>query len=439
MPGRARRHGSSRIKIGCGLACAALPPGRTRGARTWVGDRSSCPQPATVPAAYARYRRVGSMVTLRTPAVPDDSSAAPPSLHQAGSPRSRRLHSLDGLRLLAALMVTAFHFCAFDNWSSHRWGVATAQVFPVFQPIASYGWLGVELFFLISGFVICMSCWGRSAAHFAVGRLIRLYPAYWFAVVFTATVMFCTRHGNSGFTTRRILINLTMLQQPLGVRNIDPTYWTLWAELRFYLLFALVTAVGLTHRRVLGFCAAWLLASAAAPYLGNALLTSLAMPSATPFFAGGILLYLMHRAGPTPAVCLLLAASWLLAQDQLHLLVPKAEVSVGNQLSWPVSLTVVTAFYLILMSLALKEPAFLDRRWLATAGSLTFPLYLLHEKPGWEAIRLIHPLMPPWALLAVLMATLLTISWLVHHYVEQPAARTLRKASGAYGRPRPRG
>ncbi|MET3983867.1 acyltransferase [Streptomyces sp. PvR034] len=377
------------------------------------------------------------MISPRALDSPDDSPAPPPPAPPPDSSRGGRLHSLDGLRLVAALMVVAFHFCAFDNWSSHRWGVPTAEVFPTFQPIASYGWLGVELFFLISGFVICMSCWGRSVRDFAASRAIRLYPAYWFSVLFTTAVLFFTRDGNTGFTTARILTNLTMLQEPLGVRNLDPSYWTLWAELRFYLLFAIVCAMGLTYRRVLAFCALWLLVAALAPHCGNALLTSVAMPSATPFFAAGVVMYLMHRFGPTPATWLLLGASWLLAQEQLRPLVASAQGSVKAHLSLPVSLAVVTAFYLIVLGVALKQPRALDRRWLVKAGSLTFPLYLLHEKPGWEAIRLLHNLMAPWVLLGALVPTLLTLSWLVHRFIERPTARVLsrrlRPRAGRHG------
>jgi peptidoglycan/LPS O-acetylase OafA/YrhL len=43
--------------------------------------------------------------------------------------------------------------------------------------VAHQGWTGVYLFFLISGFVICMSAWGRSVGQFAASRITRLFPA----------------------------------------------------------------------------------------------------------------------------------------------------------------------------------------------------------------------------------------------------------------------
>ncbi|MET9607398.1 hypothetical protein ABZZ17_20375 [Streptomyces sp. NPDC006512] len=72
--------------------------------------------------------------------------------------------------------------------------------------------------------------------------------------------------------------------------------------------------------------------------------------SPAPFFAAGVLMYLMHRFGPTPATWLLLGVSWLLARDQLHVQVAAAEGSVKGPLSFLVSLGMVTVFYLVVLA-----------------------------------------------------------------------------------------
>jgi peptidoglycan/LPS O-acetylase OafA/YrhL len=93
-----------------------------------------------------------------------------------------RLTTIDGLRLVAALMVAAYHFLGTPT--PHFWGrTELRDLAPFLHEIGGYGWLGVEFFFLISGFVICMSCWGRTPAQFAVSRISRLFPAYWCAVL----------------------------------------------------------------------------------------------------------------------------------------------------------------------------------------------------------------------------------------------------------------
>ena len=95
------------------------------------------------------------------------------------------------------------------------------------------------------------------------------------------------------------LVNLTMLQQPLGVDRVLGVCWTLWAEIRFYALFALcVVLPGATRRRVVLFCAGWTLAAAIAQAANEPLLDIVLMPEYAPFFIGGIGLYLVHRYRP---------------------------------------------------------------------------------------------------------------------------------------------
>lgn len=89
---------------------------------------------------------------------------APGTTRQAekGEPRGRpRLRALDGLRLLAALMVAAYHYGGRGGEVTTAWGSSPKEQFPTLHAYFSYGCLGVQVFFVISGFVICMSGWGR--------------------------------------------------------------------------------------------------------------------------------------------------------------------------------------------------------------------------------------------------------------------------------------
>ncbi|WP_238698214.1 acyltransferase family protein [Streptomyces sp. E5N91] len=113
---------------------------------------------------------------------------------------------------------------------------------------ASCGWIGVEIFFVICGFVICMSCRGRTPRQFFVSRVIRLYPAYWFAVLFTTAALIAVPGVWERLRLREVLLNLTTLQSGSGVPDVDGVYWTLWSEPRFHLLFMVAVALGYTDR-----------------------------------------------------------------------------------------------------------------------------------------------------------------------------------------------
>lgn len=342
------------------------------------------------------------------------------AVRQQSTPRPR-LYVLDGLRLLAALMVVAFHYTALRG----GWGRPAHEVFPHLEIVTRYGWTGVEVFFLISGFVICMSTWGRSLGDFVVSRACRIYPAYWVAVLLTAGVVALWPQVRSVKNWDVVLTNLTMLQQGMGVWDVDGVYWTLFAELKFYVLFAIVVATGVTYRKCVLFCGLWTVAAVIAPSAHIKLLDIWAMPLFSPYFIAGIAFYLMHRFKPTALLWGIVGLSLLLA---LHG-VPKrvADNADGVVPTWPATLIIVLAFVLM----ALIANGALDRvqwRWLATAGALTYPLYLLHQYIGMTIIYGLRSHVPAALLVGALTAVMLGAAWLMQRCVEQPLGKRLRTA-----------
>jgi peptidoglycan/LPS O-acetylase OafA/YrhL len=107
----------------------------------------------------------------------------------------------------------------------------------LFDAQAYYGLLGVELFFVISGFVILMTLERiTSVTEFAILRAARLYPAYWFSLAVASSILLTTRQAD----LREILINATMLQAFVPFPNLVNPYWTLAYEIVFYLAVATV-------------------------------------------------------------------------------------------------------------------------------------------------------------------------------------------------------
>jgi len=349
----------------------------------------------------------------------DTALAAPVAASTAARPR---LAVLDGLRFLAAFAVVAYHYTTMDR----VWQRPAATVFPA-QTFA-YGWLGVYLFFLISGFVICMSSWGRGVGPFLASRAVRLYPAYWLSVVVVATVTavwpWVARPSSWGAT----LVNLTMFQDAFGVPPVAEVYWTLWAELRFYLLFALLVWWGLTYRRVIGFCVAWLGVTAFAKVAvpdGSVVHTVLSTDYA-PLFVGGIACYLMYRFRPTLVTWGIVGASFVLAVPAVRFRA-RLEAYPGESVPrWPAVVVLAVCFVLI-AAVALGWLSWLRGRWLVVLGSVTYPLYLLHLDLGAPVLFRLQGHVPPAALVCVVTVAVIGVAWLVHRYVERPAARWWRR------------
>jgi peptidoglycan/LPS O-acetylase OafA/YrhL len=149
---------------------------------------------------------------------------------------------LDPLRFAAALSVAVFHLTFWSwAWSSinvppgFEHYVAADVQFPSAAPFTWFGWVGVEIFFVIfSGFVIANSASKSSATEFLFSRALRLYPAVWVCstVTFIVLLLFA-----SGSASEFILPYIrAMLLIPKGIRGqwIDCIYWTLAAEMAFY-------------------------------------------------------------------------------------------------------------------------------------------------------------------------------------------------------------
>jgi peptidoglycan/LPS O-acetylase OafA/YrhL len=330
---------------------------------------------------------------------------------------------LDGIRFLAAAYVVVFHFSAGDRGSWH--GPSRVLFQPLFS-VASYGWLGVELFFMISGFVICLSAWGKSLAQFAISRFLRLYPAYWFAILLTTAVVLVDQSRAHALSWSQLLTNLTMTESYAQVPAVDPSYWTLAIELNFYLLVAVTLAWrGFTYRRVVAFCAIWLAVSLLDRVTDSYWYGLLVQPLYVPFFVAGVVLYLMHRFGPSLALWTLLALCWTCA---MYRLIDRTAVQhpSGVMLHYWVAAAIVSVFFVLLTLIALNKLTAIRGRWLVTAGALTYPLYLLHQQIGETIIRTLDHRVPSWVLLVGVLAFMLALSWLVQRYAERPLARRIR-------------
>jgi peptidoglycan/LPS O-acetylase OafA/YrhL len=139
------------------------------------------------------------------------------------------------LRFFAALIVCLYHI-AFLSWikpdSAASIISGNTYRFDDFSGVLSVGWVGVEIFFVISGFVIAFSA-NVGAWHFLRGRILRLYPAVWFCGPFALAISLSS--GAFPFSEFPTRIVRSLLLWPKG-NWVDGVYWTLGIEMSFYFL-----------------------------------------------------------------------------------------------------------------------------------------------------------------------------------------------------------
>ncbi len=343
-----------------------------------------------------------------------------------------RLRALDGLRLIAALMVACYHYGGRGGDITRAWGTSASKVFPTLHTPFAYGCLGVQVFFVISGFVICMSGWGRPLRSFFASRVARLMPAYWVAVLLVTAVFALPVVVYDAVSPSDVLVNLTLLQQPLGVDRVLGVDWTLWAEVRFYALFALcVVLPGASRRRVILFCTGWILAAAIAQGAHQPLLDIVLMPEYAPFFVGGVGLHLVHRDRRDPYAWGITAVSFLIGQ---HYAVRSLwNVSDPNAFAHRTSYGIIAVVAFGFLAVGAIALGWLDRvnwGWLTVAGALTYPFYLVHEHLGWVVVAALHRRLgvPSSATFLLTIAGMLVLAYVLNKLVEERLTPRLRKA-----------
>lgn len=366
--------------------------------------------------------------TVRAPARPDVAFAGASGGATGAPPRAgARLAALDGLRFVAAMAVVLFHF---TSRRTSPWDGRMHELLGGVGAWTAYGSLGPELFFVISGFVVLMTAWGRPTAQFVASRVGRIYPAYWVAVVATGLLLLLLWPQGKRVTAEQVVVNLTMLQSGLGVKHVDGVYWTLWTELRFYLLVAVLALVGITTRRVLAFCFLWPLAGIAVQEAGWGTAAHWLVADKAPLFAAGMALYVLHRGGHRLVPWLAVLGGTALS---VHLVAADRAARLEHETGYAfsgvgVGVALVACVGLVAL-LALTPLAGVRLAWLTWLGALTYPLYLIHQYWGLYLLDLLVGRIGPWASVAVATAAALVAAWALHRFVEVPWGPRLRAAT----------
>jgi peptidoglycan/LPS O-acetylase OafA/YrhL len=334
-----------------------------------------------------------------------------------------RLEALDLLRVIAVLAVLLYHY-------TFR-GAAADGLTDVSLPglvfLSKYGSLGVQLFFVISGFVIAYSAEGRTPADFAIARVSRIYPAFLFCMTVTFLVALAIGAPRFEVTVTQWFANLLIVSPFLKQPFMDGAYWSIVNEITFYGWVFVLMAVGLFRRELASIILVWVAISIAnETALQSGFLRRLFVTDQSGFFCAGLVLYEIYcgKRGRDIMLMLTLAALTAVNQafigaalDQAHY-----QVEFSNVVLAGISLASIGA-------VALAMHVRLPRAWsgiVLALGGMTYPMYLLHQHVGYMLLNRFAAEISPGLLVMLAMLTVLTASFLVWRIFERPAQRWLK-------------
>lgn len=334
-----------------------------------------------------------------------------------------RVNEIDLLRFLAALSVVFYHY-TFRGYAADGLSVVP---YPALAPYTKYGYLGVELFFMISGFVIFMTAASGGAKDFVVSRLVRLYPAFWVCCSITTIAAFAFGQSQFAVTVKQFLVNMTMFNNWLGVPPVDGVYWSLYVEMTFYAWVLGALLLGLIDRAQ-WLLVLWLLASLVLEVFPSYRLRQYIVADYSAYFIAGAACYLGWSRGFSWLLSGLIGASWCLAVFRSTVVLPDVERHYRVPINPYVVAAIVTAFFVIMLAVAMRRTGAIGQmRWMAL-GALTYPLYLIHQHVGFMIFNALYPAWSPLTLLVGTVSLALLLSYLVHTFFERRMAPIMKRA-----------
>ncbi len=339
-----------------------------------------------------------------------------------------RLEVLDLLRLLAALSVVFFHYSFRGAAGDDGF---TALSLPAWAPFTKYGYMGVQLFFIISGFVIAYSAENRSAIAFGIARIARIYPCFLICMTLTFVITLAIGAPNFHVGLAQWLANLIIAAPALHRPFIDGAYWSLIYELVFYGWVALLLTTGWFRKHIDAIIVVWLGIAVLNYGLDSMVLKHVFLTDQSGFFAAGIVLYEMYRGRRDRTVKLLLALTTVIAVGQSleyaqgfrdHMHVTSSDMVVAI-----LSLTAIALVALVLKVRTVPLPS----RLVAAAGGITYPLYLLHQNTGYMIFNRIGAAAPFAPVLIATIVAMIVLAFLIWRFAERPGQRLLKRLLNA--------
>lgn len=294
---------------------------------------------------------------------------------------SKRVSGVDLARGIASLAVCYFHL------TSYRFPTPDGPLYQAVRLSGSHGWLGVDVFFVLSGFIIPYSLHRagyelRYYPHFILKRLVRLDPPYLVSIVLIIVLALihtsytgrAMEVEGAALSWTRVLLHLGYLNMFFNEKWLNPAFWTLAIELQYYLLMGLLFPLfGRRERFIrLGALTVFVVPVFLAQAFEGAFECGRPAPRLIFYFA---FLFLMGIVTYQRWTGLVGRREWLILQ---------AVAAVGSFLTVGLLCTVTGLFAVILINTYRWKSAVVD-----FFGKISYSLYLVHWPVGHTMISLL--------------------------------------------------
>ncbi len=364
-------------------------------------------------------------MTLVQPSVHSSPSLRPPAQEAS------RIRSLDGLRGLAILLVLGFH--AFARWAEYIPWASVHGDWIVFK----YGYLGVHLFFLISGFVIYLTLdkcagWG----DFMLRRWLRLFPSMLIATVLIVSTAFLLHERPSGIPRLidtlpgLLFIEPILLNKIFGtqIELIEGAFWSLLVEVKFYVIFGamyffskskgIYALIALFFVSFLYHTVTHLFPEAGIKIVGT-IITHVLTLQHFGWFAIGALLYKKYSENKNKYLYMALA------------ILPLAILETG----WTdigVAISCMVIFIIFATTLFVDHVAkIFSSRFFIFFGAISYPLYLIHENAMVALAIKTHQyfdFIPDMLTPIPGLVLIIFVAWVIERYIEPFVKRRIKLA-----------
>ena len=285
-----------------------------------------------------------------------------------------KIQNIQGLRGIAVLLVLLVHIGLVEKkYSLH----------PILPDFVQFGMSGVDIFFLISGFIMMRLSMNqvkdvRHAIRFLHSRILRIYPIYWFYSILVLIAFFVQPDWVNSSTEVEINLLKSFLLIPDSGLPLLQVGWTLLHEMYFYIGFFFLLLFVRNNRTLFQASMLWMIVVISINGVfdfSDPIMKVVVNPLTLEFLAGVIVAYISTDMELKLSV---LKLKWIFAFALLMLLVSYIVFEAYIETRFRIVMFGVPSIVLLFIVIKLEEKGYTFPSWLNVIGDRSYTIYLSH-------------------------------------------------------------